>query len=747
MHGSRFTSFISPSTVVHGLVRRPGPIRILLALAGLLVLAFVSTDSTSAARYTVAQCGWKVGNDGDWFESSSNRFGRSSWCGVPEGSDPKDGAHMASSTRPSASSVAGERFARWRWSAPSGTEIRSVAGDMWHVLNDGFRHRLGFGTGSGRFDAFVDHTSTDRTRRAFSKAIPSGAEAFESRLLCAKPADRSCSADSTSLAGVRGLTLSLDDPSKPTTTLSGPFETESWVRGVQEVRFSSRDSGSGLSSEETVIDGSRTARTAHDCEASLIAGEWRARKMRPCRLAVSGVHRIDTSRLSDGPHRVVHCSEDFASNRGCAEPVTLNADNTAPSAPRRLTVVGGDGWRNTNSFDLTWETPNQLKAAPVTAYRHRLSGDSGVAGPESEGVGLGAVGGLTLPGPGLFTVSVWLVDAAGNADPANEATVSIGFDDSPPTGFLIDPEPARPDRIRASVSDSLAGIESAGMAVRPRGGGEWDELPTGLDRETGAVTADFGSESRTPGVWEVRLVATDRAGNRLTTQRRGNGSVMVIEAPAKVETRLSAKLATSGRSGSSLRVGPGARTRVEGRLLTGSGRPLAGREVEVIQTPRLGARRPLVRTVTTDRRGRFRSPLASRASRSVSVRFSGTERLLGSSSGPFDLRVRARVLFRARPARLRTGERIAFSGRVLPGRAARMARGSLVKVEYLERSTGKWRPVQVTRVLAGGRFRSGYRFRYLNGTAVIRFRAELMAARGFPYATTASKPVTVRVSG
>ena len=56
-------------------------------------------------------------------------------------------------------------------------------------------------------------------------------------------------------------------------------------------------------------------------------------------------------------------------------------------------------------------------------------------------------------------------------------------------------------------------------------------------------------------------------------------------------------------------------------------------------------------------------------------------------------------------------------------------------------------PTSAAGVPAGGRFRTEYRFRYVTGLARIRFRAELVAARGFPYATTASKPVSVRVSG
>ena len=746
MHGAGSSRPFSPRAIALFIARRPASVAVALALIGLGWSALVAPEKAGAARYTVAQCGWKVGNDGGWFESASGRFGRSSWCGVPEGADPGEGAHMASTTKPSARSVAGERFARWRWTAPAGTEIRSVAGDRWHVLRDGFRHRLGFATARSGFEPFIDHTATDKARRDFSRAAPEGVEAFESRLLCARPDDRSCDATSTSLAGVRGLTITLDDPSKPTTTLAGPFESGTWVRGVQELRFSSRDIGSGVRSEETSVDGSRAGQTTHECQASLIAGQWRGRKMRPCGLTGNGSHLLDTTGLSDGPHRVIHCSIDFASNRGCAEPVTLNTDNTAPGPPRRLTVVGGDGWRNTNSFSLTWETPDQSKAAPVTGFRHRVSGEIGPTGPDREEVGRDGLASLVLPGRGAFEVAVWLVDAAGNSDPSAEAKATVGFDDLAPTGFLVDPDPMRPDRLLASFSDDHSGVASAVISVRPKGRVEWEEIPTAIDHSTGTARADFGSESRAPGPWEVRLVVTDRAGNSLVTTRRGNGSELIVEAPAKVETVLSARLAAGRMAGSALRIGPGARARVEGRLSTRSGQPLADREVVVVQTPAIGSRR-FVRTVTTDRSGRFRSGLVSRESRSVSVRFSGTSRLLGSSSGPFDLRVRAKVLFRAGPRQLRTGEIVNFSGRVLPGLAARRARGSLVKVEYFERSTRRWRPVQVTRVRAGGRFRTSYRFRYVTGVARIRFRAELMAARGFPWATTASRPVTVRVTG
>ena len=151
----------------------------------------LAAESASAARYTVAQCGWHVGHDAGWLETSADKFAGSSYCQTPAGADPFENVHLSSSTRGSTSSVSGTRFARWRWSAPSGTGIVTVHGQRWQVLGDNFEHRLG-GVSGGGFEPFLQLASTDTVRRDFSQAFSPYADAFESRLLCAMPEDRFC---------------------------------------------------------------------------------------------------------------------------------------------------------------------------------------------------------------------------------------------------------------------------------------------------------------------------------------------------------------------------------------------------------------------------------------------------------------------------------------------------------------------------------------------------------------------------
>ena len=327
------------------LARRPGTVAAALALVGLAWGIGPGTALTDAARYTVAQCGWKVGNDGSWYQSAANKFHSSSWCAVPDGSDPWDGVHVTSGTRPSTESTSGTRFARWRWQAPSGTGIVTVSGNRWHVLPGGFRHRLGQASQRGNFTPFADFTETDTARTHFSRSFSPHAAAFESRLLCAKPERAACLLDGTALAGVRGLTLTLDDSRRPVPTASGLPDPEQWVRGEVEFDFSATDQGSGLSEARSSVDGATLALTDHPCSTRVIAGQLRATRMRPCPTQASGTHRIDTTRLVDGTHPFDHCSSDFAGNSACTGSRNLLTDNTAPAPPRRLVVEGGEDWR------------------------------------------------------------------------------------------------------------------------------------------------------------------------------------------------------------------------------------------------------------------------------------------------------------------------------------------------------------------------------------------------------------------
>ncbi|HEY4779245.1 MAG TPA: hypothetical protein VIH47_06610, partial [Solirubrobacterales bacterium] len=125
-----------------------------IGLAVVLLLAIVA--EARAGKYEVAQCGWYVGADASWADTTGGaKFRQDAWCVPPAGADPFDGAHMKSLTRDGQGTVSGTRFARWRWEAPPGTGISQVRGTWWHTLHDGLEQRIGVGNWNGGFDVFA----------------------------------------------------------------------------------------------------------------------------------------------------------------------------------------------------------------------------------------------------------------------------------------------------------------------------------------------------------------------------------------------------------------------------------------------------------------------------------------------------------------------------------------------------------------------------------------------------------------
>ncbi len=731
---------------------RPGAVLLFaipLALIVAAVIGLATAGPAAAARYTVSECGWYAGHDAEWTETAGSKFVRSSYCQPPRERDAFDGVHLNSETRQGPGSVGGGKFARWRWTAPPGTTIINVHGHRWQVLNDGFEHRLGTVSPSG-FDPFLKLGATDTVRRDFRQnSLPGGTTAFESRLLCARAEEKRCSAERSSLAGVRALTLTLEDPADPAVTVTGDLTGEGWIRGNRSLEWSARDRGSGLRFTETRIDGTLAARTELACSKVNVGGQPRGSRMQPCGTASAGRHTVNTAALSDGPHPLRHCAVDFAGSAGCAPGGTIRTDNTAPGAPRELAVDGGDGWRRSNSFDLSWVVPEQGAAAPVVASRLRITGPDGRTGEPADGSGTGPAAGLAVAGPGEHRVRVWLVDAAGNEQEESASTATLRFDDIPPVGYFRCPLPGRPELLEVPVSDPHSGIAGGTVAIREVAGGKWRDLPTGLTGPAGdrRLSARLPSEELAAGTWLARATIEDQAGNVTVTSRRGNGSTVSIRTPLKTATTLTARLVGPRSSGPALRVGYGSRVRVTGRLDAG-GRGLAGRPLRVTELPRPGSRqRPLARLVRTGKGGRFRVTLRRGTSRRLSVAFAGSERFAAASAGPLELRVRGGITFRAGPRALATGQRLRLRGRVSARLARRPLRGSLVAIQYLERTGGHWRPVLVTRTDRKGRYQAGYRFRYITGAARISLRAVLLPSAGFPYARAVSRVKVVRVHG
>jgi hypothetical protein len=736
-----------------------------------LALLLLAAKEATAGKYAVAQCGWYVGADANWADTTGGaKFRPDGWCVPPAGQDPFDGVHLKSITRDGQSTVSGTRYARWRWEAPAGTGISQVRGTWWHALHDGMEQRIGVGTWNGGFDVFAAAAGTDTTPREFVAGFNPAQPALEDRLLCARAESNSCSLSPGSWSAVRALTITIQDDQWPGAGIGGEITTGGWRRGAQGVSFWGSDVGGGVRFGETAVDGARVNLTEYGCAKAMIGGEWRATQMRPCSLGVSGSAAIDTTRFSDGPHSLHHCVTDFAALGACTPDQTFYIDNNPPAHPRSPAVAGGEGWRRTNDFDLAWVNPDQGAASPIGGASWRIAGPAGydtgvkfVGGRD-----LSAIQNLFVPRAGVYSLSVWLRDEAGNEAPPSAVSVPLRFDDVPP-GVAFDPPAAGddvPQQIGAQITDAHSGPAAGEIHYRRLDSQQWTELPAKLQRGESAGTAQVFARlpgDLGPGTYVFRADAVDGAGNTASTTRRADGVEMTVRkvatgtvaavgrsepAPVRGKARIFARLAWRGRAGTELTVPFKAGAMLSGRLVDADGAGLAGRTLRVVSRPSRGAlRKARVDTVGTGSHGGFRLRLPAGTSRRIAVAFKGEERLDGASRSPLTLRVRGGVDFQATPHALSTGETVRFRGRVRTLGAPLPRRGKLVSVQYFEEETKRWRPVLVTRTDHSGRFRARYRFRYVSGTASIRLRAAALSEERWPYAPGASRPVTVQVTG
>jgi hypothetical protein len=745
---------------------RVGKVRIVgLGVALALALLLLVAREAEAGKYSVAQCGWYVGIDAGWADTAgAGKFRPDAFCAVAPGADPFSGVHVKSFTA-TAGTVSGTRFARWRWDPPPGTGITRISGTWWQTLHDGFEQRIGTMSPAG-FAPFAVATTTDVTPRSFVAGFSPPAPAIEDRLLCARGESKWCSLEPGSWSALRAVTITIEDDGAPGAAIGGDLTAGGWQRGVRTVGFSGSDGGGGVRFGETWIDAARVDLTEYLCQKAMIGGEWLGTRMQPCLPLVGGSTAIDTTRFSDGPHTLRHCATDFAGNVGCAAPIPVAIDNNAPAHPRALTLAGGDGWRRTDDFDLSWSNPDQGPASPIWGAYWRITGpagyDTGVR--LAPGRNIASLPDRTVPRPGAYALHLWLRDEAGNDAASSAVDVPLRLDNVAP-GVAFEATPDRdpgadlPDSVAAAVTDADSGPRSGEIALRRLGADGWTELPTRLVAGTAADSArlvaalprDLG-----PGTYLFRADAADSAGNSTTTTRRVDGTEMALRrvavsarggaAGARSKTRLFARLRWRRHRGTEITVPFGSAAILSGRLLDADGAGLAGRSLRVVSRPSRGALSKVrVDAIRTGPHGGFRLPLPAGPSRRITVGFAGAGGLEASRRPGIALRVRGAVSLGAAPSAVQAGGLVRFSGRVKAKGAPLPRRGKLVAIQYYESAARSWRPVIFVRSDRDGRFHARYRFRYLTGRARIRFRAVALAEERWPYATGASPAVTVRV--
>jgi hypothetical protein len=354
---------------------------------------------------------------------------------------------------------------------------------------------------------------------------------------------------------------------------------------------------------------------------------------------------------------------------------------------------------------------------------------------------------LLAPAPGDYRLFVWLEDAAGNQREANAAlSVPLRFDPEPPELAFLAPDPADPLRVVVNGLDRHSGIAQGEIEMRQSGTLTWHGLPTQL---VGSQLVAYVDDERfRRGSYEFRAHAQDLAGNEASTGTRTDGSAATLRLPARIETRLAVGVLRkrgSDRQGRRLARNVtatyGSVVRLRGLLVNADGQPIDAATVEALDERPDDTTLP-VGLATTGPDGKFRYILRARRNRDLLFRYAGSRRIAAATS-PFELQVRATSSIRVNRRKVRNGQGVLFSGRVVsrplpPG-------GKLIEMQAHFR--GRWRTFSTLRTDRAGSWRFRYRFGATLGRVTYRFRARLPSEGGYPFISGRSRVAKVVVLG
>ncbi len=364
---------------------------------------------------------------------------------------------------------------------------------------------------------------------------------------------------------------------------------------------------------------------------------------------------------------------------------------------------------------------------------------------------------LAAPSPGEHTATVWREDAAGNRERDNESVpVTLRYDPEPPRPTFDASRAADPTRVSVSVVDRVSGLAGGGIEISRVGSGVWQALETRV--EGSKLAARIDDSRYPPGQYAVRARATDQAGNEASTDRRADGTRVLLTLPLRVAATMRAGIVRKktvkrrvGRKGRRRTVrrrvtvlAPtgsarfGRPVRLGGRLVNAEGDAITGARVLVYSRTATSPEK-LAGVTGTDGSGRYRFNARASSSRTFRFVYEGTGLILPAQR-EVKLLVPAASSIGASRRRLRNGGAVTFGGRL---RAP--AAGKLVELQVL--LSGAFQTFKTTRTGSGGRWAVQYRFKRSCGRTRYRFRARIPAEGTYPFETGRTRRVGVTVRG
>ena len=405
-------------------------------IAAAAVAAFAMYATTAwAGSYTVSACS-PFTSASPWSEVNSFPAGLTvgNLCGGPAvgplGGGNQGALYAEDNTEAAGTDIPNGAQAGWAFTAPAGTEVTGVSyyrdleiaptSDDFVVglfEADGGRLETCQGTFQNGYTCSVPNNQAPAN---FSGLATSGLFfGVECQL---QPSEEHC------LSGSSGYHLAVTDMYSATVTLtenSSPTVSNEtgalWGGGVVSGTVPLSIQASDPSGIEAVAvrDGAALGASAQEsCDFTEAV---------PCPQLEPGQLNVETTRFPDGRAELSLVVTDAAGNTSVVTSPPLVIDNNGPAVPASLTAspVGA----GSDVVNLAWSDPMN-PPEPVTGAFAQLCQASCTPALTVSPTGAAQI---TAPGPGSYTVRLWLVDSAGKGGPQSAATTAVTVPAPAPT--------------------------------------------------------------------------------------------------------------------------------------------------------------------------------------------------------------------------------------------------------------------------------------------------------------------------